>query len=530
MCWMSASIAHAAPLLRVRAASHFAELHATPQADDRLELQGTLQDDLNQPIANAIVTLPATLAPRGCDESSVITTDHQGKFCAHVDNRGTPTRVVFAGDSLLTETSAVVETRAMEPPPTTVVVDTPNEWLRSAAQQVVNLTVNTQQELVASVTLYREGQMLATLPKAVFSGGSAVVEVPGTSLPAAGPISIRADVLTPHGTTVTTAEVGIDIISTIQLSLRDPSVTETRTGSDLLLRFEVTGDPPAVGSGWVELQADGANVAMAPVVDGKAEMQIALTAARQRNAQLRAVFVPQFQFHTPGQPLAWTITVLGPRQWLHIPLAALLIGFTWRLVRMWRRPARESARATSEVLAGAARVVRHEPSTPIDGWQGTVMDAHTGLPIAGATVSLIVPALVSAPPARESITRADGTFRFDKLTPLPEGSRLVVQAVHHSNLEYPAPRPGVLEIALVARRRTLLAALREWANWGASSLPDPTPLELAHHAQLNGDNQSAQWIRLVDEAVYGHAPVLGTTEADLLGHRPARVQSSAKGR
>jgi hypothetical protein len=528
---MSAFSAHAAPLLRVRASSHFAELRAVRQADDRVELEGALHDDLNQPIANALVTLPTSLAPRSCDDNPVITTDHQGKFCAHLDNSATSTRVSFTGNNLLTETSANVEIQAFEQEPIRLTVDTPLEWSRAASQHVVNLGVNSTQELLAVVNLKRRGVLLATLPRVRFTQGLAVVEVPTRELPAAGPLTIHAEAVSPGGSIIGSTELGIDVLSPIHLSLRTPEATELRSGDEFALRFDVLGDPPEVNSGWIEVQADGANLAIAPVINGESELTVALTAARQRDVQVRATFVPQFQFHIPAEPVTLSVTVLGPRQWLHIPLAILLMGLAVRTAQMWRRPSRESERTTPRPVIGVAQIIRQESESPIEGWQGRVVDAHTGVPIAGATVALLVPTLVAGAPARYAVTSVDGNFRFDKLTPLPEGSRLLVQATYHSSLEYPTPQPGLLEIALVARRRTLLAAVREWASGRLNaSNPEPTPNELARFAQSEGDDKTAEWMRQVDEAVHGRDPVLSSTESHLLGRRPDGVQSSAKGR
>lgn len=528
---MSASIAHAAPVLRVRATSHFVDLRATSQDDGTIELQGTLQDDLNQPIANATVNLPPEHNPRGCDGDNVITTDHQGKFCAYVNDAGGAMRVAFKGDGLLSESSASVNVQAPAEAPTSLTIETPLEWSRDTAQHVVNLAANTSRELYAELSLRREGLAPIVSPRVAFSGSRAVVEIATALLPAAGPLTLHAAAVTASGTVVSSTQLGIDVVSTIHLSLREPLPEQVRTGDELELNFELNGDPPVVDSGWVEVQADGANVAMVPVKAGRASVVTSLKAARQRTAQIRATFVPQFQFHIAGPALTQSLVVLGPRQWLHLPLAALILGFAWRLVRMWRRPAREPARATAGPVSGIARVVRHEVPTPVEGWQGVVVDAHTGVPIAGATVALVVPSLVSSAPARHAVTDDQGRFRFDKLTPLPEGSRFLVQGELHSTFEAPAPQPGVLEIALVARRRTLLAAVREWANLGPNApSPEPTPLELARLARAEGDEPSAEWIRLVDEAVYGRDPVLRTTEATLLGRRPARVRSSSKGR
>lgn len=531
VCALSVGDLHAAPLLKVRASAHFSELRAISQGDARVEVQGTLLDDVDQPVPNAVVTLPSALAARGCDDNPVIMTDHQGKFCAQVEHQGGATRVVFLGDNLLSETSAVVETLPAESVPLSVNLETQREWSRAAPQHVVSLTLNEDQELFAAVSLHREGAVLYKAEPATFAGKRSVVEIGGASLPAAGPLTIVADIVRDDGSLVTQAQLGIDLVSVIRLELSQKPADDVRTGDDLPLSFTVTGDLPAVDSGWVELWVDGTSVAMAPVHQGSAQIDLTLTAARQRTSELRAVFVPQFHYHTAAEPLTWTITVLGPRRWLHVPLALLLLGFTWHIARMWRRPARESTRATPPQRAGIPGVVRSEPRASIDGWQGVVRDAHTGAPIAGATVALAVPSIVPVPPPRQSVTAQDGSFRFDKLTPLPEGSRLIVHARHHSSLDYSAPQPGSLDISLVARRRTLLAAIRDWKNRGADAArPEPTPLELAHQALQDGDHERAEWIRLVDAAIHGPDPVESTTEAALLGRRPARAPSSAKGR
>jgi len=102
-------------------------------------------------------------------------------------------------------------------------------------------------------------------------------------------------------------------------------------------------------------------------------------------------------------------------------------------------------------------------------------------------------------------------------------ARLVVEAPEHSKLEQALPLPGVLRIALVTRRRTLLERLVRWAQrTGApfDAQPEPTPGHVRRAAFRAQDEEIEDWARGVESAVYGPTMVDEQLETQLVAGEP----------
>ncbi len=75
-------------------------------------------------------------------------------------------------------------------------------------------------------------------------------------------------------------------------------------------------------------------------------------------------------------------------------------------------------------------------------------------------------------------TEADGSFRLGGLEGLVGDEQMSVEGPLHARLVQPLPPPGELSIALVLRRRALLARLVTWARRRGRPFdvkPEPTP-------------------------------------------------------
>jgi hypothetical protein len=154
-----------------------------------------------------------------------------------------------------------------------------------------------------------------------------------------------------------------------------------------------------------------------------------------------------------------------------------------------------------------------------------VIDAHEGTPVAGARVSIVVPAFDGEGIAASHVAGADGAFSIPHvLAARNEGARFVVTAPYHATLSTPPPPDGVLTICVISRRRALLERLVAWADragrpWARKN--EPTPLEIAEVARHRERPDVAAWAAAVGEAAYGDKPPDERREHDLGAREPA---------
>ena len=118
------------------------------------------------------------------------------------------------------------------------------------------------------------------------------------------------------------------------------------------------------------------------------------------------------------------VQVAPPSPWRRLPwvIAALLIG-AW-IMRGWRRPLRsekpdDEGRSLRRADLGRSRGARPRPL----GMAGKVLDAHDGIPIAGARVQILIPAFGGDGVAATTFSDSEGRFELPAVT-LVEGSSL----------------------------------------------------------------------------------------------------------
>jgi hypothetical protein len=179
-------------------------------------------------------------------------------------------------------------------------------------------------------------------------------------------------------------------------------------------------------------------------------------------------------------------------------------------------------------------VIREAP--PDQGWSGRVTDAHDGVAIEGAVVSIVVPSFPGSADrgaAAEVVTRADGSFAMGPVA-LSSKALLRVSARYHVTLEQPLPRPSEISIPLVGRRRRLLERLvgwasREWGAWHGSR--EPTPHQVAARAHQGREHLGPErareieaWALAVEWTAYGRAEVDERAELAVSSLEPAKAR------
>jgi len=97
-----------------------------------------------------------------------------------------------------------------------------------------------------------------------------------------------------------------------------------------------------------------------------------------------------------------------------------------------------------------------------------------------------------------------GEFAFDLETAPPQEAELVVEAPLHVDLRQKLPAGGVLEIAVVSRRRKLLERLVGWARRRGAPYdvrPEPTPGQVRRAAEA-GNPAVAEWAGAIEQAAF----------------------------
>jgi hypothetical protein len=306
-------------------------------------------------------------------------------------------------------------------------------------------------------------------------------------------------------------------------------------GFDTVLAVRSAQGP--VDGGWVETHVGESVVGLARVENGVATVVSRFSAPRRKSVVLSARYVTDSPFFASANSLSKSVEIMPPSAWKHVPWLVLIIVIGSWVVRTWHRPrSRALPRPASGVegpVVASARLVAEGPAAT--GWLGTVRDAHTGEFLSGVQLELSAPAVDE----RNSViatarTNGDGVF---KLVPasevLPEGTRMSIAAPWHSTLRLPAPKPGTIEIALVARRRTLLLNLIRWAEQSGAPFAHgllTTPDRVARRASEKGLTETETWARGIEQAAFGRLPPDAQDEGRLLALTPPLASSRPRPR
>src|SRR4029079_19118041 len=113
-------------------------------------------------------------------------------------------------------------------------------------------------------------------------------------------------------------------------------------------------------------------------------------------------------------------------------------------------------------------------------------------------------------------TDEDGAFRLPAIAGLVGDEQIAVDAPLHARLVQPHPAPGALSVALVLRRRAVLARLVTWARRRGRPFdvkPEPTPGHVRRAAA--DDFQTARWADAIERAVFGVGEVDARMEGEI---------------
>jgi hypothetical protein len=275
------------------------------------------------------------------------------------------------------------------------------------------------------------------------------------------------------------------------------------------------GDVP---DGAIEALLGGVTVGAASVSLGHASM-VAVFASPPSPPRLTLRYVPAQPYYVPAGTTTLAVEVRAPSPLRQLPLVLGALGaFAWLLLGRTARKRKTMAPPPEgkPSFEGAPRmVVTQSAPSQTRRWNGRVLDAHDGTPIAGVRVAIERPSFGDAKETLAStFTAVDGTFQLGDI-PLGSGLMLGAEGPLHHALTRPLPPPGTLEIALVSRKRRLLDRLVEWARRRGppyDDKPEPTPLHVRRAAR---DQRTAAWAEAVEQAAFDQVDVDARTEQEI---------------
>lgn len=308
---------------------------------------------------------------------------------------------------------------------------------------------------------------------------------------------------------------------TARASVAGPEELAARSDGSAELSLTISSVFGPVPSGSVEATAHGRTIGIAPVVAGKAELELHAPAV-PGNVDVTLRYLSAAPYWLPDGERILALSVPRPSPWRWTPWAAGLLAIGVYLLAGWRRPPRRELSKNDAIELPPDRAVLEwvAPERAGNGWAGRVSDAHDGAPIAGARVFVHA----SDTPLAEAVTDEHGEFQFAIAPGLDLNAALIrVDSTWHSALEKPLPPPGRLAISLLTRRRALLATLVDWAQREGRPFVterEPTPGEVRAVAAEASEHAVADWARGVEDAAFGPNPVDADREAGVRAHEP----------
>ena len=163
-----------------------------------------------------------------------------------------------------------------------------------------------------------------------------------------------------------------------------------------------------------------------------------------------------------------------------------------------------------------------------EGWRGKLRDAHDGGPVAGARVAIERRGFERIETVTQAWSDAEGAFTLQPLATEVPGDEIVTEGPLHATLRRPLPAPGLLDIALVLRKRALLERLVGWARRRGPPFdgrPEATP---GHVRRAAGSEFAvARWADAVERAAYGGQSVDAAAQAEIDRLAPAEDETHA---
>ncbi len=543
----------------------------TARAAGKLLLSGIVSDDVGRPVAGARVALVvsaargagsrgalprANAAPAACSDGAppptaerpdtlVLPGDEAGRFCVRLS---LPTDRYIA--HLEARPQGLVDGAKLDMPvdlslaPLTLRFDTEPTLLslddEAASFEVVASTEDDGVTVAAAglpLTLSREGGTLLGT-STTNASGRARFGVEAGKLGPPGRGELRVSFAGNADAGAATRGVTVERDTWVELSAPDASEGRMPAGSPedgIALRVVATARCARLGcggapSGAIEARLGSAIVGVASLQRGATQSDarvvatFSMPASELETLQLR--YVPDAPWFQARGDLTLAQPLRAPSPWRKAPLLlAGLAVLAWLVIA--RIPPRSSraAKATSRAPRPArpeAGVALVSPGRSGEGWRGKLRDAHDGGPVAGARVAIERRGFERVEIVKQTWSDADGAFELPPPPAEVPGDEIVTEGPLHAPLRRPLPAPGVLDIALVLRKRALLERLVGWARRRGAPFdarPEATP---GHVRRAAGSEFAvARWADAVERAAYGGQSVDAAAQAEIDRLAPA---------
>ena len=549
--------------IRVRGTARIVAHASRDQGD--LVLSGSLLDDAGQPLPGETVTIhvareseprdarviEGVRAARSCDRSTdraptaygvrvvgsadapdiAAVTDEGGRFCfrahlvpdrhlAHLSWRGS--NLVDASDlDLAFDLSRQALVLRFDPTPRIVALDSPNLSFEAAAL-VEDDGATLAKSGLALVLANERNEELAK--GTTDNSGRARFTVPATKLGPPGrgtlKVSFAGDAQAAYALHVA------EIERRVKVTLRAPAVEKNEQKPQvpeegIALDVDVASTLGPVGEGAVEARVGDIVVGAAPVERGLARLTLTF-AGSGTEALVKLRYVASAPWYEPLGEATVRLPIRGPGILSKLPillagLAVMAFFLVSRVASKGNKPEPAPPKVDAAEAAGKPRLEVVRPAARGEvGWRGTVVDAHEGTPVREARVWVERGTFQGRAVLVSVGTDEAGAFRLPGLDGLVGDEQMAVEAPLHARLLQPLPPPGELSIAVVLRRRAVLARLVTWARRRGRPFdvkPEPTPGHVRRAAA--DDFQTARWADAIEKAVFGGGDVDARTEGEI---------------
>lgn len=456
----------------------------------------------------------------------IATTDEAGRFCfrAGFDPDRYKATIVYAAppgrplvDAATKEISFDLSRRGLslrfDPVPKILEIDTPRTTIEAVALHDDDETPHVAMGLL--VTLANEQGDLGTAT--TDASGRARFTINGNKLGPAGNGEMRATFVgnTDISGATTVEEVERHVKVQVKVPAADKNELSAMVPEDgIPLVTTVTSSLGNVPEGSVEAWIGDVIVGAAPVTNGTAKLTLTFaTSSNEANVRLR--YIPASPWYEPvGEPII-TLPIKSPGLLSKAPLllAGLAVIAFFLVGRVSAPKVKPSPAPPKDALIEAApklEVVR-KAERGEEGWTGKVVDAHEGTPVYRARVWIDRGTFEGRSRLVAFETGADGRFKLPSIGPVAGDETIHAEARLHTRLSQALPPPGEIQIAIVQRKRALLANLVAWAKRRGAPYdirPEPTPGHVRRHAQHDPREAGAvKWASAVEAAVFGPGEV-----------------------
>jgi hypothetical protein len=321
------------------------------------------------------------------------------------------------------------------------------------------------------------------------------------------------------------ASTSVEVQRRVKVGLRVPAAEKNELTAQvpeegIPLAVDVGSSVGPVSEGGVEARVGEVVVGAAPVERGVARLTLTF-AAQGSEATVRLRYVPSAPWYEPLGETTVRLPIRGPGILSKAPLlvAGLAVVVFFLIGRVSSRQKKPEPAPPKEIEEQDATprldVVKPAPRGA-HGWRGRIVDAHDGFAVANARIWVERGTFEGRTVLESVAVDARGEFVLAGGYGLEGGEQMAAEGPVHARLVQAVPQAGELSIALVLRRRALLARLVKWAKRAGAPFdqrPEPTP---GHVRRAAGDDfKTARWADAVERAVFAGGEVDARAERDV---------------